>query len=115
MAGVTALPALWTPPADEEAAELFEQAFAQIQALDLPVADARWAEHLQRFYPDAQAEPPTRDDLLAEACMSVQDLRMYWVDFAARPETRRVEPTPGRNEPCPCGSGKKFKKCHGAG
>ena len=21
---------------------------------------------------------------------------------------------PGRNEPCPCGSGKKFKKCHGA-
>lgn len=21
----------------------------------------------------------------------------------------------GRNEPCPCGSGKKFKKCHGAG
>lgn len=21
--------------------------------------------------------------------------------------------TPGRNEPCPCGSGLKFKKCHG--
>src|ERR1700741_4474942 len=20
---------------------------------------------------------------------------------------------PGRNEPCPCGSGKKYKKCHG--
>ncbi|MGB5261359.1 MAG: SEC-C metal-binding domain-containing protein, partial [Gammaproteobacteria bacterium] len=25
-------------------------------------------------------------------------------------ETRKV----GRNEPCPCGSGKKFKKCCGA-
>ena len=24
------------------------------------------------------------------------------------------QPKPGRNEPCPCGSGKKFKKCHGA-
>jgi preprotein translocase subunit SecA len=23
--------------------------------------------------------------------------------------------TVGRNDPCPCGSGKKFKKCHGAG
>jgi SEC-C motif len=23
-------------------------------------------------------------------------------------------PKPGRNEPCPCGSGKKFKKCCGA-
>jgi preprotein translocase subunit SecA len=22
--------------------------------------------------------------------------------------------TIGRNDPCPCGSGKKFKKCHGA-
>ncbi len=23
--------------------------------------------------------------------------------------------SPGRNEPCPCGSGKKFKRCHGSG
>ena len=27
---------------------------------------------------------------------------------------RRNEPKVGRNDPCPCGSGKKFKKCHGA-
>ena len=27
----------------------------------------------------------------------------------------RREVTTGRNEPCPCGSGKKFKNCHGAG
>ncbi|HTO08832.1 MAG TPA: SEC-C metal-binding domain-containing protein [Myxococcota bacterium] len=26
----------------------------------------------------------------------------------------RGEPKIGRNDPCPCGSGKKFKKCHGA-
>jgi SEC-C motif-containing protein len=25
--------------------------------------------------------------------------------------TRRTEPKIGRNEPCPCGSGKKYKKC----
>ncbi len=25
-----------------------------------------------------------------------------------------VEQNPGRNDPCPCGSGKKFKKCHGS-
>jgi uncharacterized protein YecA (UPF0149 family) len=24
----------------------------------------------------------------------------------------RKPPKVGRNEPCPCGSGKKFKKCH---
>jgi len=27
---------------------------------------------------------------------------------------RRAEPKTGRNDPCPCGSGKKYKKCHGA-
>ena len=35
---------------------------------------------------------------------------------AGDPETMqpvRVEKTPGRNEPCYCGSGKKFKLCHG--
>src|SRR5690606_8162093 len=26
-----------------------------------------------------------------------------------------VEDEPGRNDPCPCGSGKKYKKCHGRG
>ena len=26
----------------------------------------------------------------------------------------RAEEKPGRNEPCPCGSGKKYKKCCGA-
>ncbi len=26
----------------------------------------------------------------------------------------RSEPRVGRNDPCPCGSGKKYKKCHGA-
>jgi preprotein translocase subunit SecA len=28
-------------------------------------------------------------------------------------EPVRVEKTPGRNEPCFCGSGKKYKLCHG--
>lgn len=27
---------------------------------------------------------------------------------------KRIDPKVGRNDPCHCGSGKKFKKCHGA-
>ena len=42
---------------------------------------------------------------------------------AARSDTRAQQPRtpiikdklPGRNDPCPCGSGKKFKNCHGKG
>jgi preprotein translocase subunit SecA len=32
-----------------------------------------------------------------------------------RPAQARAIPKVGRNDPCPCGSGKKYKKCHGAG
>ena len=31
----------------------------------------------------------------------------------AKKEPIRVEKTVGRNDPCPCGSGKKYKQCHG--
>jgi len=41
----------------------------------------------------------------------------YAYDEDASPvqvQTRTVEEKVGRNDPCPCGSGKKFKKCHGS-
>jgi preprotein translocase subunit SecA len=31
-----------------------------------------------------------------------------------KPQPIRVEQKIGRNDPCPCGSGKKFKACHGS-
>ncbi|MGC9158750.1 MAG: preprotein translocase subunit SecA [Terracidiphilus sp.] len=34
---------------------------------------------------------------------------------ASQPMQRRAGEKVGRNDPCPCGSGKKYKKCHGAG
>jgi SEC-C motif-containing protein len=42
--------------------------------------------------------------------------RWFFVDgeVPKRLPTRRQEPKIGRNEPCPCGSGKKYKKCCGA-
>ena len=111
LSGVEALPDLWALPEDQEAAALFGQAFTQLEALQMSPTSKAWKEHLASYYPKGE---PTRDELIAEACMAVQDLRLFWVDFAPKTETRRVEATPGRNDPCPCGSGKKFKKCHGA-
>jgi preprotein translocase subunit SecA len=34
---------------------------------------------------------------------------------AEAPKPVRAGAKVGRNDPCPCGSGKKYKKCHGAG
>ncbi len=42
------------------------------------------------------------------------DGRWYYVDGKLGGEPiRREQPKVGRNEPCPCGSGKKFKRCCG--
>ena len=47
---------------------------------------------------------------------NVQEIHAYWLARRAEytPTTqpvRRDEPRVGRNDPCPCGSGKKYKKC----
>ena len=43
--------------------------------------------------------------------------RWFYVDGkpggSGQETIRREEPKVGRNDPCPCDSGKKFKKCHG--
>ena len=40
--------------------------------------------------------------------------RWFYVDGRGQQPIRRESPKVGRNEPCPCGSGKKYKKCCGA-
>ncbi|HUR31317.1 MAG TPA: preprotein translocase subunit SecA [Saprospiraceae bacterium] len=47
-----------------------------------------------------------------------EDVRKAAAAAGRRPEAvvetvRREEPKVGRNDPCPCGSGKKYKQCHG--
>ncbi|HNP53809.1 MAG TPA: SEC-C metal-binding domain-containing protein, partial [Ferruginibacter sp.] len=37
----------------------------------------------------------------------------YDPSTAVKQQPVRVDPKIGRNDPCPCGSGKKFKQCHG--
>jgi uncharacterized protein len=59
------------------------------------------------------------DDLLKKACdlipTVVPAIRDYWQQRAGHSMTPRPARRPGRNEPCPCGSGRKYKRCCGAG
>jgi uncharacterized protein len=109
---VEAFPVLWDEPEDEEAAATLATLLDQIAALLPAPSDEEFLAHVRQYYPQGN---PTRDELLAEACFAAQGLRVFWCDHAAKPATRRVEPVPGRNDACPCGSGRKYKKCHGAG
>jgi preprotein translocase subunit SecA len=44
----------------------------------------------------------------------LEHARMAGSGDASTPAQRRTGEKVGRNDPCPCGSGKKYKKCHGA-
>ncbi len=51
---------------------------------------------------------------LGDAIWAVYNLRETWKRLGPRVETvKRAAAAPGRNDPCACGSGKKFKKCCG--
>ena len=64
---------------------------------------------------DREAPLTSLDDAIDELVASVADLAELTLDDRYRVETiRRDAPKVGRNDPCPCGSGRKFKRCHGA-
>jgi uncharacterized protein len=54
--------------------------------------------------------------LIAELPECIAELSGFWTAAggAGPRDPVRKDPLPGRNDPCPCGSGKKYKKCHGA-
>jgi uncharacterized protein len=43
----------------------------------------------------------------------VLEVRHYWFEKSIPPTVKRESPKVGRNDPCPCGSGKKYKNCCG--
>jgi uncharacterized protein len=66
--------------------------------------------HMQRVAPLASV-----DDAVADLVMAVTNLWQLTSDQRYKVEQVRHEtPKIGRNDPCPCGSGRKYKHCHGA-
>lgn len=69
-------------------------------------AEARKRIDMSR-YKTQKSETPGDDNPMAGANTQTQE--------RAKPQPVVVEKHVGRNEPCPCGSGKKYKQCHGRG
>ena len=87
--------------------QIVQQPPEQEQAPKLPYMEAH---HI---------DPSTGEDELALAAAGAQTLARHGIGTgaAAAPARNPKDPTSwgkvGRNEPCPCGSGKKYKHCHG--
>ncbi len=73
--------------------------------------------YLALFQPMTQEEQAAqvREREEARRRQAKEQNLVYSSSDASTPTTKRREVAKvGRNDPCPCGSGKKFKKCHGA-
>jgi len=88
----------------KESYTLFEDLMGRIEEDTL-----RFLFLLQPVEEKKQAEQIERKRRRAEFVLSQQN---NGGDGASR-QVKRDTPKIGRNDPCPCGSGKKFKKCHG--
>ena len=88
-----------------------------------------FAEMLETLYKDVlsfllRAFIPLRDEAPTRAAQpkrtDMSQMQTRRTDLVTNGEQRsntpvRVEKRVGRNDPCPCGSGKKYKNCHGRG
>jgi uncharacterized protein len=102
----------WTPPKDKEAAQWHDTALKAIVALTEDDTDEPTLSALSEDGPLSVSE--SRLNAYGEALWAVYDLREIWRSIGPRVTQVIKEATPGRNDVCSCGSGKKYKKCCGA-
>jgi uncharacterized protein YecA (UPF0149 family) len=72
------------------------------------------AQRVEEPTPKARPAPapaPRRENLISPSASEAGD-NGHELQLVI-PSRRKEEPRVGRNEPCPCGSGKKYKNCHG--
>ena len=84
---------------------------AQIPVMD-QVQEAAPEQHTQRSQYTESKQSLSQEQMTDpnQAAAAAHDTR------AQQPRTPIIkDKLPGRNDPCPCGSGKKFKNCHGRG
>ena len=99
--------------------ELYEDASALIALAAIALGDDDVRRVAARWLPDAQfPEWKKLDRDLRRALSAPLDEALpEWAPpkVVSGITVRRVVDKVGRNDPCPCGSGKKYKKCHEAG
>ncbi len=112
MFAVESWPDEWLAPRDKDAVKWLDGA---LQAIVAMTEDDTAAPEVSPL--NEEGVPSTsiaRLNAFGEAIWAVYDLRELWKTLGPKVETIRKEATPGRNDPCSCGSGKKYKKCCGA-
>ena len=101
----------WAPPRDKDTATWMDEALDHLVALtEDDTGQPTVNMHAEDGPPSVSDE---RLNAFGAAIWAVYDLAQIGRSLGPRVEPARKAQTPGRNDPCSCGSGKKYKKCHG--
>jgi uncharacterized protein len=112
MFAVEQWPEAWQPPRDAEVAQWLDDSLQKIVALTEDDTDEPTLSMFAEEGPPSVSE--SRLNAFGEALWAVYDLHQIARSLGPRVAPVRKAETPGRNDLCSCGSGKKFKKCCGA-
>jgi uncharacterized protein len=112
MFAVESWPEEWAAPRDKETGKWLDASLQSIIALTEDDTDAPTIAVFDDQGPPSVSQ--RRINEFSDAVWAVYDLCEIWRNVGPRVETVRKQAEPGRNDPCSCGSGKKFKKCCGA-
>ena len=75
-------------------------------------AEAAAKEHGEEW-PEGDERAEIEQECEEDLPQAVVDIYRFWLAKRGVDTIRNDEPKVGRNDPCPCGSGKKFKQCCG--
>lgn len=103
----------WAVPRDKDAAKWLDDALEAVVAMTEDDLESPEVSPLSEE--GAPSTSIARLNAFGEAIWAVYDLRELWQTLGPKVETVRKDAAPGRNDLCPCGSGRKYKKCHGSG
>ena len=110
MQGLTLVRRDWQPLLDSEQGQQYLRPLHLMGGIDLTTEELALVDTLRQ-----------RESLTKEIPASIAAIYRFWLPYRRAVHERtlattieRTEPKVGRNDPCPCGSGKKFKKCCGA-
>ena len=102
----------WEAPRDRDTAQWLDDSLQKLVALTEDDTDTPDVSMYAEDGPPSVSQ--ARLNAFGEALWAVYDLHQIWRSLGPRVGTVVKGDTPGRNDPCSCGSGKKFKKCCGA-
>jgi preprotein translocase subunit SecA len=77
----------------------------------IPALQAKQRQMIERGVADKNEDNPDNEEQAAQARRT--GAARTAGEGAVTAPVKRERPKVGRNDPCPCGSGKKYKKCHG--